>query len=82
MAYSTTVTQKGQVTIPVKFRKRLGLSRGKRVRFVDNPSNAQELILRPVKDFLALKGTFKTTKRYSKKAARKAIITDIVAGKV
>ena len=33
MMYSTTVTSKGQVTIPVEFRRRLGIKPGEIVNF-------------------------------------------------
>ena len=35
-SYSTVVTRKGQVTIPVEIRRSLGLKEGDRVRFVQN----------------------------------------------
>lgn len=82
MQYSTTVTQKGQVTIPIKLRKKLGITRGKRVHFYSSEKNSQELILRPEKDFRELRGAFTSDKRYSKRAARKAIIKDVISGKV
>ncbi len=82
MEYMTTVTQKGQVTIPAVFRKRLGISRGKKVRFVPSPTNAGEIILQPLKDLRSLRGVFQTNKRYNKNAARETIIADILAGKV
>jgi len=78
----STVTQKGRVTIPARLRERLGFTRGKRVRFFQNPENKQELILQPMKDFRDLKGTFKSNKRYDKKAVRITVINDVVTGKV
>ena len=82
MQYSTTVTQKRQVTIPVRLRKKLGITRGKRIHFYAREENNQELILRPEKDFRELRGAFKSEKRYSKNAARKAIIKDVISWEV
>lgn len=39
MTHSTTVTSKGQVTIPVEFRRRMGLKAGETVRFKLAPNN-------------------------------------------
>lgn len=33
--YSSTLTRKGQITVPVEIRRRLGLQRGDRVMFVE-----------------------------------------------
>lgn len=77
----TTITQKGQVTIPVTLRDKLGLTSGKKVKFVPNPDNSKELILYPIKDFISLKGSFKTRKKYSKEQARRAFIKDVIAKK-
>lgn len=67
--YTSTVTQKGQVTIPIEFRKKLGLKKGSKVEFTQK--NGEFLMRRP--DFISLRGSLKSTKKYNKKAARKAI---------
>lgn len=62
----TTMTQKGQITIPIAFRQKLGLVRDSKVKF----------------DFVSLRGYFKTNKKYSKAKARKAYLKDVVENKI
>lgn len=66
----TTVTQKGQATIPVSVRNKFGLTPGVKVRFVDDGG---ELKLEPVADFFSFRGSLKTNKKYDKRAVNKAI---------
>lgn len=66
----TTVTQKGQATIPVSVRNKFGLVAGAKVRFIDDNG---ELKLEPVADFFSFRGALKTDKKYNKKAVDKAI---------
>jgi len=70
MMYSTSITQKGQVTIPVLIRKKLGLKTGQKVVFRDR---GKDVIIEPIPDFLDLMGSLKTKKKYDKEKARKAI---------
>lgn len=44
---STSLTQKGQITIPIDVRKRLGLSQGDRVAFIEHEGN---IVLKPIKN--------------------------------
>src|SRR5205809_6134241 len=61
MKYSSTISSKGQVTVPQEIRKRIGLSAGDRVEFVIE--NGQTLI-RPVRSeinhFEKYKGVLKS----------------------
>lgn len=41
MQYTTTMTSKGQVTVPVAIRRKLGLKPGQQVRFVLSGNNAR-----------------------------------------
>jgi AbrB family looped-hinge helix DNA binding protein len=73
----TTVTQKGQVTIPASIRKLLGIQPKQKVEF--NYSNGQ-VTISPVKDFLDFGGTISTPAKNKNKdlnsflkAKRKAI---------
>lgn len=50
MTYQTTVTTKGQITIPKVFRDKLGLSRTSKM-FVKMDMRANEIILKPAPDF-------------------------------
>ena len=70
MMYSTSITQKGQITIPVHIRKKLGLKTGQKVGFTERD---KEVVIEPVPNFLDLIGSLKTKKKYDKRKARKAI---------
>lgn len=81
MLQTTTITQKGQVTIPAYYRQQLGLQVGQKVRFWLRDNASDELSLKPIPEFTSLKGILKSNKKYSKKKARAAISRDIAAGK-
>lgn len=70
MPYISTLTQKGQVTIPIEIRKFLGLSPSDQVAFL---KREREVIVKPAVDFLSLKGTIKTRKKYSDRKADEAL---------
>lgn len=53
---SATVTSKGQVTIPVDVRTRLGLSTGDRVEFVLNEETGHYEVMPATHSVTALKG--------------------------
>jgi antitoxin PrlF len=40
----STITSKGQITIPVEVRRRLGLSTGSRIRFVLTETGSYEIV--------------------------------------
>ncbi len=56
MTYIVTITSQGQVSIPAKIRRNLGLNKSKKavVR-----QEGKSIILEPVKDLLELEGVFK-----------------------
>ena len=55
---SAAITSKGQITIPIEVRKKLGLKPGDRVRFVEGENG--EFILKPkTGSLMDLKGMFK-----------------------
>lgn len=56
---STTITQKGQVTIPAPIRKALGLKRGDQVKFI--LGKKKEVRIKPAKKFsiMSLYGSLK-----------------------
>ncbi|OGC56074.1 MAG: hypothetical protein A3H50_00505 [Candidatus Levybacteria bacterium RIFCSPLOWO2_02_FULL_37_10] len=70
MIYSSSLTQKGQVTIPHEMRSHLGLKPSDKVVFIRND---KEVILRPAKDFLKLKGSIKSKIKYSDIKANKYV---------
>lgn len=82
MSYVTTLTSKGQVTIPNYFRQQLQLQVGHKVMFQKNPDQADELILKPVVDFASLRGALKTSKKYNRDAARRVFLKDVLADKI
>lgn len=66
----TTVTQKGQVTIPVYFREMFNIKLGSKVLFEEKGGF---LGLRPAPDFFSYRGALAGGKRASKKELNKAI---------
>jgi len=66
----TTVTQKGQVTIPLYFREMFGIESGGKILFEEKDG---VLELRPAPDFFSYKGALAGSKKYNKQAANKAI---------
>lgn len=65
----TTVTRKGQVTIPASVRQKLGIKTGQKVIFTTRKGSAE---LKPALDFFSFRGALKG-KPYDKKKIRKAI---------
>lgn len=74
MTHITTVTQKGQVTIPVEIRKYLGVKPREKVVF--SYSNEQ-VVLSSANDFMSLKGSVKPKKKYTDDKADKEILVYI-----
>lgn len=72
MTYTTTLTQKGQVTIPIEIRKYLGIKPREKVTF--KRVNGQ-ITVSPAKDFLLLKGSIKSSKKYSDEEADKKVLS-------
>jgi len=66
----TTVTQKGQVTIPVDIRRHLGLKPGDSVQFYRTNG---EFKLKPLPDFFSFRGSLKSKKPLNKRIIRQAI---------
>jgi len=60
MTYTVTITSQGQISIPIKIREKLGLSKSKKalVSIEDG-----KVIVEPVKDFLEFRGSIKTNIR-------------------
>lgn len=70
MVQISTLTQKGQVTIPVSIRRRWGLKPQQRITFVKKGDSVE---IRPMVDFFALRGSVKTRKKYSDQKADQAL---------
>lgn len=69
MTYTVSITSQGQISIPAKLRKKLGLDKQKKALISEEKG---KLIIEPVKDFLELKGAFKTNKKISPQKVREA----------
>jgi len=65
MSYISTITQKGQVTIPKSIRDFLGVSSKDQVVFA---KKGKKVTLRPAPDFMALRGSVKGKKYTDSKA--------------
>lgn len=63
----TTVTQKGQITIPVDIRTALGLSQGKKVLITLEAGSAK---VKAVPDFFQFKGSVKSKTAFEIKSMR------------
>lgn len=60
MTFTVSITSQGQISIPIKIRRELGLSKKKKALVsVENG----KMIVEPVKDFLELRGSIKTNKK-------------------
>lgn len=67
--YPVSITSQGQISIPAPLRRLLGFDKTKKaVAYATD----EGVLIKPVKDFLELSGTFKTTKRATPKQIRKA----------
>ncbi len=69
MTYTVSITSQGQISIPAPLRRKLGLN--KKSKAVVSEKGG-EVVIRPVKDFLELKGSLKTDKKPSPKQIREA----------
>lgn len=73
MTYTATVTVKGQVTIPKPIREFLDLTDSRKVAFVKTNERVE---VKPVVDFMSLKGSV-SGKKYSDKKADQAVAKHI-----
>lgn len=72
MIYTATVTQKGQVTIPIHIRKILGVKPYEKIAF---KNSAHTITLIPVPDFLSMRGSIKSKKKYADNRADRKVLT-------
>lgn len=64
--YISTVTRQGQISIPIKLRRKYGMD-GKKVAFREGNG---EIIMEPIKDLLELGGSLRTKKKINFKKIR------------
>lgn len=60
MTYTVSITPQGQISIPARFRRELGLEKNKKAIVSKEGSR---LIVEPIEDLLELGGSLKTNKR-------------------
>lgn len=70
MPIATTITTKGQVTIPKAIRERLGVKAGDKVIFV---AEKDKVVLKPARTLLDFKGYFKVKHAIDFEAARRRV---------
>lgn len=75
MTLTTSVTQKGQATIPAPIRKRLGIKPNSKIAF---EIRGNEVVIKPVIDFFTLKGSVKTDKPFDIKSMDKSVEKAII----
>lgn len=68
--YITTLTQKGQATIPVSIRRKLGLKTGEKVVFEEK---GKDVTIKRALNLSELKGSLKSNIKYDDREADKAI---------
>lgn len=76
MQYSTSVTQKGQATIPAPIRKKLGIKPNTRIIFEIKDN---EVTLKPIPDFFSMKGSIKSEKPFDIDAMDQSVAKAISA---
>ncbi len=69
MVYTVSITSQGQISIPAKLRRELGLGSGKRALV---SVEGERLIIEPVADLLDLKGSLKTNIKATPRQIREA----------
>lgn len=72
MTYQTTITRKGQITIPKDIRDILRLDEGKKLE-IEFEREKEEIRIKSAPDILDLAGTFKPKKKISVLRAREAM---------
>lgn len=75
MQFTTSVTQKGQATIPALIRQKLGIMPNTKIIFEINENN--DVVIKPVKDFFSLKGSIKSAKPFTIEAMERAVADGI-----
>lgn len=76
MQFTASVTQKGQATIPAPIRKILGIYPNTKIIFELEDNN--KVFIKPVVDFISLKGSIKTDKPFDLNAWEKAIEDEVI----
>ncbi len=65
---TTTITKKGQVTVPAPVRKALGIKPKDKIAFIEKGS---DFVIKKALDFFSLRGSVKSKKTFDIKAMEK-----------
>ena len=70
-----TVSSKGQITLPTKIRKILGIRSKDKVQFIIRDN---EIVIKPLRSFRELRGTIKPKKGDPRKTTRAAVARHVM----
>lgn len=76
MTYTVSITSQGQISIPIKLRRKFRLDKSGKVIISEE---SDKLVLEPVEDFLSLKGSLKSNKRPLSNKELDDIVAEAVA---
>lgn len=74
--YTVSITSQGQISLPAKIRRALGLHKNSKALLSVHEGN---IILTPIKDFLELKGSLKTNKKPLSNEALHELFAETIA---
>lgn len=60
MTYTVSITSQGQISIPAPLRRKLGLDKHRKALVTEKGG---QLMIKPIKDLLELRGSLKTNKK-------------------
>ena len=69
MIYTVSITSQGQISLPAKLRRKIGLDKYKKALVSEKNG---KILVEPVKDFLELGGSLKTNTKATPKQVREA----------
>ena len=69
MIYTVSITSQGQISLPAKLRRKIGLDKYKKALVSEKNG---KILVEPVKDFLELRGSLKTNIKATPKQIREA----------
>lgn len=69
MVYRVSITSQGQISIPAKLRRKIGLDKHKQALVTEKEG---KIVVEPVKDFLELGGSVKTNIKATPRQIRRA----------
>lgn len=67
--YTVTITSQGQISIPIRLRRKLGLDKTRKALISEKEG---KLMIEPVRDLLDLQGSLKTNLKFTPRQVREA----------